>query len=657
MTECAIETDFRRRTSARLGARRLRRPRGARVVVSRGLELEVTIRGSGTLAASALARLCEATRVSLPRGGVSHGNARVVYSNADYSYAPLTLREFGVWRSVSAASDKSEFLYEEEWGQSSRFIPQSTRRTRIENVSVNSAPSAGGRNEVTIYDSIGNRTSSSSTGGGLAPVTHSYTANGLNQYDYVDSTAFIYDADGNLVNDGRYSYAYDCENRLVSVTPVSPSSGDLAIVNEYDHMNRRVRKTVRRYDGMGWSDQERHSFVWDGWNIVLERIDAGGSTAHVIEYYWGEDFSGTEQGAGGVGGLLAVSYDGEFYVPIYGGNGNIMGYVDESGTLVAKFVYDPYGNVVLLEGDLPLPLKDGPPVDISGLHGSDFSFGFSTKYHDREVGLIAYQLRSYSPTLGRWLNRDPIEEEGCVNLFVFCVNNPLFYYDVNGCWALIDNAIAAIGGALVGVSCQAIADIIRGEASGWEHYVGAAVAGAAMGEILLHNPAMAGTTKVLYSGMAAAAGNIVKQVCAVEISKKQEKFNTQELIVDFTAGATLSMLPFAKIEGVNAGQNSFLSIARSMNTKFINGSISRVSTTTTFKSFVGTAMEYGMAYGATQPYVTDKINQGVYWLSDMLIPAYDKQPFSYNEFIVIRVMDKCGNIVELYYKREVSNGR
>ena len=519
-----------------------------------------------------------------------------------------------------------------------------------------------------FYDSIGNRTSSSSTGGGLSPVTHSYTANGLNQYDYVDSTALTYDADGNLTGDGRYSYAYDCENRLVSVTPVSLSAGDLAIVNEYDHMNRRVRKTVRRHDGMGWSDQDRHSFVWDGWNIVLEQIDVGGSTAHVIEYYWGEDFSGTEQGAGNapvakrsgrlseanpkgrkgprVGGLLAVSYDGEFYVPIYGGNGNIMGYVDDGGAFAVKFVYDPYGDVVSIEDVLsaPMPSPDGSPGLIPiGRSGEDFSFGFSTKYHDREVGLVAYQLRSYSPRLGRWLNRDPIEEEGCVNLFVFCVNNPLFYYDVNGCWALIDNAIAAIGGALVGVSCQAIADIIRGEASGWEHYVGAAVAGAAMGEILLHNPAMAGTTKVLYSGMAAAAGNIVKQVCAVEISKKQEKFNTQELI--------------AKIEGVNAGQNSFLSIARSMNTKFINGSISRVSTTTTFKSFVGTAMEYGMAYGATQPYVTDKINQGVYWLSDMLIPAYDKQPFSYNEFIVIRVMDKCGNIVELYYKREVSNGR
>jgi RHS repeat-associated protein len=219
-------------------------------------------------------------------------------------------------------------------------------------------------------------------------------------------------------------------------------------------MNRRVRKTVRRYDGMGWSDQDRHSFVWDGWNIVLEQIDVGGSTAHVIEYYWGEDFSGTEQGAGNapvakrsgrlseanpkgrkgprVGGLLAVSYDGEFYVPIYGGNGNIMGYVDESGAFAAKFEYDPYGDVVSIEDVLsaPMPSLDGSPVPIPvGLRGEDFSFGFSTKYHDREVDLIAYQLRSYSPRLGRWVNRDPIEEEGGLNLYAFCDNDAIASID------------------------------------------------------------------------------------------------------------------------------------------------------------------------------------------------------------------------------------
>ena len=72
MNEYAIKartSDFRRRTLAGLRGRCIWRPCGARVVASRGLELEVTIRGSGTPAASALARHCEATGVSLPRGG------------------------------------------------------------------------------------------------------------------------------------------------------------------------------------------------------------------------------------------------------------------------------------------------------------------------------------------------------------------------------------------------------------------------------------------------------------------------------------------------------------------------------------------------------------------------------------------------------------
>ena len=68
--------DFRRRTSADVsGGRCVRRPRVARVVASRGLELEVTIRGSGTPAASASARHCEATGGSLPREERPHENA------------------------------------------------------------------------------------------------------------------------------------------------------------------------------------------------------------------------------------------------------------------------------------------------------------------------------------------------------------------------------------------------------------------------------------------------------------------------------------------------------------------------------------------------------------------------------------------------------
>ena len=126
------------------------------------------------------------------------------------------------------------------------------------------------------------------------------------------------------------------------------------------------------------------------------------------EYYWGPDRSGTEQGAGGVEGLLAVSIDGTFYFPIYGDNANIVGYISETGVLAAQYVYDPYGNIIETYGSSP----------------NLFSFGFSTKYHDRELGLIAYQLRFYNPGLGRWINRDPICEAGGVNLNVFSCNSP-----------------------------------------------------------------------------------------------------------------------------------------------------------------------------------------------------------------------------------------
>ena len=113
------------------------------------------------------------------------------------------------------------------------------------------------------------------------------------------------------------------------------------------------------------------------------------------------------------------------------------------------------------------------------------------------------------------------------------------------------------------------------------------------------------------------------------------------------------MLPFKKINGVNKGSGSYLSIARSMNKKFINGSISRVSTSTTLKSLAGTSIEYGVPYGAAQPYVSDKVNQGINYLSDMMTPADAGIQAFYHEELFICVTDKCGNVVILHYTREI----
>ena len=275
------------------------------------------------------------------------------------------------------------------------------------------------------YDTIGNRTFDMLNG-----MSRSYAANCLNQYAQVDAAQMVYDADGNLVQDDRFTYAYDAENRMLSARPVAPSEGDLAVVNAYDHRHRRVMKRVERFDGEAWRTSETHAFAYDGCNIVLERIAFADGTARAVEYFWDDDLSGTEQGAGGVGGLLAVSIDGAFFMPCYDHNGNIVCYVSESGTIAAQYVYDPYGNVIEQYGTL----ADG------------FAIRFSSKYTDVETGLISYLRRFYRPDHGRWLNRDPIEERGGENLYAFCVNNPVYLYDIDG---LVDWQGVLMGGLQV----------------------------------------------------------------------------------------------------------------------------------------------------------------------------------------------------------------
>ena len=269
------------------------------------------------------------------------------------------------------------------------------------------------------YDTIGNRLGSTAN-----TATNTYAANSLNQYTSIQEISApsageiipAYDADGNMTQCGDWTCAYDAENRLIAVYPISPVAGSLAVVSRYDHRHRRVQKIVKRYDGMTWETAETHTFVWDGNNIVLEKVEFANGTTRTLEYFWGMDKSGTEQGAGGVEGLLAVSVDGVFYIPCYDHNGNIVLYVSETGSIAAQYTYDPYGNV----------------IGQSGGRAATFVFGFSTKYHDREMGMVSYQRRFYRPDLGRWLNRDPIEERGGGNLYAFCFNSSPALFDPFG---------------------------------------------------------------------------------------------------------------------------------------------------------------------------------------------------------------------------------
>ncbi|MEZ9549281.1 MULTISPECIES: RHS repeat-associated core domain-containing protein, partial [Vibrio] len=59
-------------------------------------------------------------------------------------------------------------------------------------------------------------------------------------------------------------------------------------------------------------------------------------------------------------------------------------------------------------------------------------FGMSTKRSDFESGLVYFGYRFYMPNLGRWLNRDPLQEQGGINLYAYVDGDPLGYVDPDG---------------------------------------------------------------------------------------------------------------------------------------------------------------------------------------------------------------------------------
>ena len=146
--------------------------------------------------------------------------------------------------------------------------------------------------------------------------------------------------------------------------------------------------------------------------------EKGNNNAVVRTYTWGLDIRESSQGAGGVAGLLMVNAgSGGIHFPAYDLNGNVMGLVKAAnGTISTRYEYGPFGEVFCSVGEL----------------AGENPFQFSTKYTDFETDLVYYGYRYYSPDLGRWISRDPIEEQGGFNLYAFVNNDPINKIDTLG---------------------------------------------------------------------------------------------------------------------------------------------------------------------------------------------------------------------------------
>jgi RHS repeat-associated protein len=228
---------------------------------------------------------------------------------------------------------------------------------------------------------------------------------------------YSYDLNGNLLSDGTRNFGYDDENELISVWQANAWSNNFV----YDGKMRRRIERDYSWNGSSFIETNEVHFIYDG-NVVVQ--DRNASNLPTVTYTRGNDLSGTLQGAGGIGGLLARTSNSQlitsqpFASALYhtDGNGNVTCLMYTNGLLAAKYLYDPLGNTLAQYGSL----------------ASINNYRFSSKEWNASSGLYYYLYRFYDPNLQRWLNRDPIQEKGGLNLYAFVKNEEINQFDPLG---------------------------------------------------------------------------------------------------------------------------------------------------------------------------------------------------------------------------------
>ena len=238
--------------------------------------------------------------------------------------------------------------------------------------------------------------------------TSSYAANGLNEYSAVAGTSYSYDGRGNLTGNGSTTYTYDVENRLLT-------EGSTSLT--YDPLGRLYSTPTT-------------IFIYDGDRIVEEYNGSDVAQRYVYEGSSGDDPIVWYEGSGTVG-----ASDRQYFLADE--EGSIIDVTDSNGNALAVNQYHPYG--------LGSSLNEG-------------RFQFTGQAYVPAVSLYYYKARMYNPTLGRFMQTDPIGYTDDLDLYAYVGDDPVDREDPKGlytCSGSTDNCNAvstAISAAKAAIS-------------------------------------------------------------------------------------------------------------------------------------------------------------------------------------------------------------
>jgi len=223
----------------------------------------------------------------------------------------------------------------------------------------------------------------------LETVTYEYgDANWRDKLTAVNGSMIRYDAIGNPLNDGTWTYTWQNGRQLQKMQKSGVTAEFV-----YNADGLRVQKTV---NGVATK------YTLHGKNVV--HMTSGTDELHFF-------YDAQNRPA-------VVVYNGTAYAYVKSLQGDVVAILDENGNAVVSYGYDAWGAPLWCTGELAETLGKVQP------------FRYRGYVFDEETGLYYLRSRYYNPRWGRFVNAD-----GAIiqkNLFAYCSNGPIVGYDPSG---------------------------------------------------------------------------------------------------------------------------------------------------------------------------------------------------------------------------------
>ena len=234
------------------------------------------------------------------------------------------------------------------------------------------------------YDGVGNR--QTQTNGGTSTYAYQTGTNKLTGITGAGSTGFSFDLNGNTATENARQYTYNQNQRLIQVVDGAMTAGYI-----YNGNGQRVKKTVSGVSTI-------FHFNLSG-QLIAESNSAGSITAEYV-YLNGQPLTKIE------GSVVYYYHNDHLATP--------QKMTDSSGQVVWQGEFKPFGESVSVTGSVINNLR------------------FTGQYFDQETGLHYNYFRDYNPTVGSYIEADPIGLRGGINPYRYVNNAPINLTDIYG---------------------------------------------------------------------------------------------------------------------------------------------------------------------------------------------------------------------------------